>query len=143
MFLPTDQPIQPRRKLTRSGEQLKRNAACLPCRRRRIKCDAGKPHCSSCEKSYNFLRRSQPDDERDDGGIRCWYNTEVDEQPVISVKRKKTDDGNEYNPKDEMIKKLEAKVGRSGRLFPRSSYADGTAIKLNYRKPWPRLRLKL
>lgn len=62
---------------------------------------------------------------------------------MISVKRKKTDDGNEDNPKDEMIKKLEAKVGRSGRLFPRSSYADGTAIKLNYRKPWPRLRLKL
>ncbi|OWZ54224.1 hypothetical protein C368_03363 [Cryptococcus neoformans 125.91] len=110
MFLPTDQPSSPPRKLNRSGQQLKRNAACLPCRRRRIKCDAGRPHCSSCEKSYNFLKKTQPDDEKDDGGIRCWYDTEVDEQPVISVKRKKIDDGNENDPKDEMIKELEAKV---------------------------------
>lgn len=141
MFLPTDQPSSPPRKLNRSGQQLKRNAACLPCRRRRIKCDAGRPHCSSCEKSYNFLKKTQPDDEKDDGGIRCWYDTEVDEQPVISVKRKKIDDGNENDPKDEMIKELEAKVGRSGRPFPRSSYANGIVIKPNYRKPWVRLEL--
>lgn len=87
------------------------------------------------------MKKTQPDDERDDGGIRCWYDTEVDEQPVISVKRKKIDDGNENDPKDEMIKELEAKVGRSGRPFPRSSYANGFVIKPNYRKPWVRLEL--
>ncbi|WWC92412.1 uncharacterized protein L201_007369 [Kwoniella dendrophila CBS 6074] len=67
------------RKLNRTLPQLKRNAACLPCRRRRIKCDAGKPHCSSCVRSYHFLARTQPDEERDSKGVQCYYDEDAEE----------------------------------------------------------------
>ncbi|WVQ85870.1 hypothetical protein IAT38_008038 [Cryptococcus sp. DSM 104549] len=71
---PTPNP-NPRkaRKLNRVYPQLKRKAACLSCRTRRIKCDAGKPHCSSCVRSFNFIARTQPDPERDAKGVQCSY----------------------------------------------------------------------
>lgn len=65
------------RKLNRSATQLKRNSACIPCRRRRIKCDAGKPHCSSCLRSHQFLLRTQPDKAKD-VKIGCFYEDDVD-----------------------------------------------------------------
>lgn len=66
-------PTRPPRKLNRSANQLHRNQACLPCRRRRIKCDAGRPHCSSCVRSYRFLARTQPNPDRDSKGVQCVY----------------------------------------------------------------------
>ncbi|WVR08707.1 hypothetical protein IAU60_005765 [Kwoniella sp. DSM 27419] len=80
--LQNDMPAQPapkQRKLNRTMPQLKRNAACLPCRRRRIKCDAGKPHCSSCIRSFQFLARTQPDEERDGKGVQCFYDEDADD----------------------------------------------------------------
>ncbi|KAF9787342.1 hypothetical protein BJ322DRAFT_1054850 [Thelephora terrestris] len=31
---------------------LRRNQACLPCRKRKLKCDAGRPHCTTCVKQW-------------------------------------------------------------------------------------------
>ena len=71
---PTKEPVpRKHRKLNRSQHQLKRNAACLPCRRRRIKCDAAKPHCGSCVRSFQFLQRTNPDETRDERGVQCFY----------------------------------------------------------------------
>jgi hypothetical protein len=36
---------------------LKRNQACLQCRRRKLKCDAARPHCKTCLRSYNHALR--------------------------------------------------------------------------------------
>jgi hypothetical protein len=36
---------------------LKRNQACLQCRRRKLKCDAARPHCKTCVRSYNHALR--------------------------------------------------------------------------------------
>ena len=71
-------PTRPPRKLNRSANQLNRNQACLPCRRRRIKCDAARPHCSSCIRSYRFLARTQPNPERDAKGVQCVYEDSGD-----------------------------------------------------------------
>lgn len=78
--VPGQKGPQPRkhRKLNRSAPQLKRNAACLPCRRRRIKCDAAKPACGSCVRSFQFLARTNPDVERDRAGVQCYYEEEED-----------------------------------------------------------------
>nr|XP_031862623.1 uncharacterized protein CI109_002121 [Kwoniella shandongensis]KAA5529695.1 hypothetical protein CI109_002121 [Kwoniella shandongensis] len=111
------------RKLNRSLPQLKRNAACLPCRRRRIKCDAGKPHCSSCVRSYHFLARTHPDEERDAKGIQCFYDDEalegdeedssVDKEHVLPTHRdkgsKRKERAEDEDPQD-VIKRLENKV---------------------------------
>jgi hypothetical protein len=76
---PTKEPApRKHRKLNRSQHQLKRNAACLPCRRRRIKCDAAKPHCGSCVRSFQFLQRTNPDQERDERGVQCGYEEDED-----------------------------------------------------------------
>lgn len=93
------------RKLNRSANQLHRNQACLTCRRRRIKCDAGRPHCSSCVRSFRFLARTQPDPERDAGGVQCVY--EHGEPPEAEPE-------GEEDPRL-AVAKLEARVGM--RLF--------------------------
>ncbi|ODO08706.1 hypothetical protein L198_00439 [Cryptococcus wingfieldii CBS 7118] len=62
------------RKIVR-GEQLKRNSACLSCRKRRIKCDAAKPHCASCVRSQQYLARTQPNEHH---AIQCHYDNESD-----------------------------------------------------------------
>ncbi|WVQ75983.1 hypothetical protein IAR50_005619 [Cryptococcus sp. DSM 104548] len=62
------------RKIVR-GEQLKRNTACLNCRRRRIRCDAGKPHCASCLRSAQYLARTQPNERHT---IQCHYENGSD-----------------------------------------------------------------
>lgn len=109
------------RKLNRSNNQLKRNSACIPCRRRRIKCDAGKPHCSSCIRSFHFLERTQPDQERDEAGVQCWYDEEGDgheEEEPLPKGRKRSAVSNgivhveeEEADAQEAIRKLEARVG--------------------------------
>ncbi|BEI84335.1 hypothetical protein CcaverHIS002_0409390 [Cutaneotrichosporon cavernicola] len=80
---PGDDPPRnkPPRKLNRSANQLHRNQACLTCRRRRIKCDAARPHCSSCVRSFRFLARTQPDPERDARGVQCVYENNEPEEP--------------------------------------------------------------
>ncbi|WVQ86138.1 hypothetical protein IAT38_008306 [Cryptococcus sp. DSM 104549] len=112
------------RKLNRVHPQLKRNSACLPCRRRRIKCDAGKPHCASCTRSFHFLARTHPDEERDAKGVQCFYDDdalepdhspeeEQDEEAAgraggpKGVKRKATVE--DEDPR-EVIRKLEEQV---------------------------------
>lgn len=100
---------RPPRKLNRSANQLHRNQACLPCRRRRIKCDASRPHCSSCVRSFRFLARTQPDAERDAKGIQCVYEdgteNETEEEEPTSMA-----DGED--PRD-AVRKLEARIGES------------------------------
>ncbi|OWZ59311.1 hypothetical protein C356_01070 [Cryptococcus neoformans c45] len=39
---------------------LRRNQACLQCRRRKLKCDAARPHCATCVRSYRHLLRTSP-----------------------------------------------------------------------------------
>ncbi|RSH86973.1 hypothetical protein EHS25_003461 [Saitozyma podzolica] len=103
------------RKLNRSANQLKRNAACLPCRRRRIKCDAVKPHCTSCVRNYHYLKRTQPDDERDGRGVQCNYE-ECDSEsegldfarPVVG--KRKEGAGSESVEPPEAVHRLEARV---------------------------------
>ncbi|KAL1412647.1 hypothetical protein Q8F55_000394 [Vanrija albida] len=99
----TANPPRPPRKLNRSANQLHRNQACLPCRRRRIKCDAGRPHCASCVRSFRFLARTQPDPERDSQGIQCQYE-DGDEG--------EGDDGMSSQNEDprEAVRKLEARI---------------------------------
>ncbi|ODO02088.1 hypothetical protein L198_02819 [Cryptococcus wingfieldii CBS 7118] len=57
------------RKIIR-GIQLKRGSACDACRRRRVRCDAGKPHCASCVRSLQYLERIHPGDPHT---IQCHY----------------------------------------------------------------------
>lgn len=66
------------RKLNRTLPQLKRNAACTTCKRRRVRCDSAKPHCASCVKHFAFLARTQPDPERDSRGVQCVYEDDDD-----------------------------------------------------------------
>ncbi|CCO27331.1 hypothetical protein BN14_01369 [Rhizoctonia solani AG-1 IB] len=40
---------------TGSGPALRRNQACQQCRRRKLKCDAGRPHCGTCVRQWNAL----------------------------------------------------------------------------------------
>lgn len=117
-------PQKQPRKINRSQPQLKRNAACLPCRRRRIKCDAAKPHCSSCVRSYHFLARTYPDAERDTRGVQCTYaedapdavHNEQQSQGLRSrlsqpTKRKLSEEDEEDGDPEEMIRKLKGEVG--------------------------------
>jgi hypothetical protein len=67
------------RKIQRTLPQLKRNAACVQCRTRRVKCNGAKPHCSSCERSFQFLARTQPDRTRDEKGVLCVYEDGEDD----------------------------------------------------------------
>ncbi|WWC72694.1 uncharacterized protein I206_106658 [Kwoniella pini CBS 10737] len=151
----TEPPKAKQRKLNRTLPQLKRNAACLPCRRRRIKCDAGKPHCSSCVRSYHFLARTQPDVERDAKGVQCFYDEDAEDidddlshmgqthdrypkqasssSPLDLHKgTKRKGNSAEEDPKD-IIKKLEDKVAElqqalsASSAFNRSSGIDYTS----------------
>lgn len=60
----------------RRGEQLRRNAACVQCRKRRTKCDASKPHCSACVRHHNYLKRTQPDLYPEGQEVQCCYEDE-------------------------------------------------------------------
>ncbi|OCF78937.1 hypothetical protein I204_00881 [Kwoniella mangroviensis CBS 8886] len=112
-------PKPKQRKLNRTLPQLKRNAACIPCRRRRIKCDAGKPHCSSCVRSYHFLARTQPDEERDARGIQCFYEEDaedVDEDRHHAVHMHSKGDN------------LKGASGSSPMEMPRGTKRKGTSV---------------
>lgn len=97
------------RKLNRVLPQLKRNSACLQCRRRRIKCDAGKPHCASCVRSFNFLSRSHPDPARDSEGIQCSYDENASDEEGESPGNKRK--GSIEEDAVLTVRKLEARVG--------------------------------
>jgi hypothetical protein len=103
------------RKLHRSANQLKRNAACLPCRRRRIKCDAGKPNCSSCVRNFHFLQRTQPDEERDAKGVQCTYedaDSGDDSEDKLPKKRKASvEEEKGLDEATDTVQRLEARVG--------------------------------
>ncbi|ODN76129.1 hypothetical protein L202_06057 [Cryptococcus amylolentus CBS 6039] len=64
------------RKIIR-GIQLKRGSACNACRRRRVKCDGGKPHCASCVRSLQYLERIHPGDRHT---IQCHYTHDWDNE---------------------------------------------------------------
>jgi hypothetical protein len=91
--VPLAQSARKNRKIQRTLPQLKRNAACAPCRRRRIKCSGEKPACASCIRSFQFLARTQPDRERDEKGVQCIYEeedgSEGEESPVAQVPEKR------------------------------------------------------
>lgn len=111
--------------------QLRRNQACLPCRRRRIKCDAAKPYCSSCVRSHQFLKRTQPDEERDSKGVICFYEAHEEEACQAPKKRRQSDSierpvleasgsrsgASSYAAAsgEAKVKALEAKVGESSK----------------------------
>jgi hypothetical protein len=121
-------PAKPHRKLNRSAPQLKRNAACLQCRKRRIRCDAGKPHCGSCTRSHLFLARTQPDAARDATGIVCSYDEEEGGlegvegfkpvEPHVHVMeskgKKRRQSGDEEDDAQDAVRRLEARVGECG-----------------------------
>lgn len=109
------EPPLPRkhRKLNRSSHQLKRNAACIPCRRRRIKCDAAKPHCGSCIRSYQFLQRTNPDEERDRRGVGCFYEDEEGSEGQVDSRGVNEFMGQRIEHPRNTVRKLEARVGGS------------------------------
>ncbi|KIR58997.1 hypothetical protein I314_04981 [Cryptococcus bacillisporus CA1873] len=121
---PSKAQKQPR-KINRLQPHLKRNAACFPCRRRRIKCDAARPHCSSCVRSYHFLARTYPDAERDAHGVQCSYAEDAPDvghneqqsqsspSQLAQPKKRKLSKGDEEDgdPKG-MVKMLEDKVAK-------------------------------
>ncbi|OCF35875.1 hypothetical protein I316_02368 [Kwoniella heveanensis BCC8398] len=144
-------PPQKQRKLNRTLPQLKRNAACIPCRRRRIKCDAGRPHCSSCVRSYHFLARTQPDEERDSKGVQCFYDDDAEEpddpparagvaatfgrkdslglsatgsSPHESARGTKRKDNSVDDDPKEVIRKLEGKVAELQQALARTSVSS-------------------
>ncbi|WVQ71532.1 hypothetical protein IAR50_001071 [Cryptococcus sp. DSM 104548] len=39
---------------------LRRNQACRQCRRRKLKCDAARPHCATCIRSYRHILKTSP-----------------------------------------------------------------------------------
>ncbi|GBE78229.1 hypothetical protein BKA93DRAFT_784774 [Sparassis latifolia] len=45
----------PKSASTSNRSALRRNQACLSCRRRKLKCDAARPHCSTCVKQWQAL----------------------------------------------------------------------------------------
>jgi hypothetical protein len=106
------------RKLNRSSHQLKRNAACIPCRRRRIKCDAAKPYCGSCVRSFQFLQRTNPDEERDRRGVTCFYENEDEDGEGSDIGQGQGHGMPEFmgqrieDPRN-TVRKLEARVGMS------------------------------
>lgn len=121
--------------------QLRRNQACLPCRRRRIKCDAAKPHCSSCVRSHYFLKRTQPDEQRDARGVQCFYEAHEEDQSHAQKKRRQSDE-EEHRPSEALlggrqhtheettggdgkVKLLEAKVGKWTNALPLWRYHRG------------------
>lgn len=98
--------MRPPRRLNRSANQLHRNQACLTCRRRRIKCDAARPYCSSCVRSFRFLARTKPDPERDARGVQCVYDYDSDPSEDGGGGGAATGE----DPR-EAVAKLEARVG--------------------------------
>lgn len=147
-------PQKQPRKINRSQPQLKRNAACLPCRRRRIKCDAAKPHCSSCVRSYHFLARTYPDAERDTRGVQCTYaedapdavHNEQQSQGLRSrlsqpTKRKLSEEDEEDGDPEEMIRKLKGEVGTCfGFIYWLwTDVTHFTVTQPNFRKLWKSL----
>ncbi|BEI93175.1 uncharacterized protein CcaverHIS019_0508030 [Cutaneotrichosporon cavernicola] len=54
---------------------LRRNQACLACRRRKLKCDAVRPHCSTCVRSYRHLLRTAPST---NPVLSCEYDDSMD-----------------------------------------------------------------
>ena len=60
---------------------LKRNQACKACRKRKLKCDAVKPHCSTCVRSYKHLLRTSP---KSNPVLTCEYDDGVYETAVGS-----------------------------------------------------------
>ncbi|WVN89075.1 uncharacterized protein L203_104291 [Cryptococcus depauperatus CBS 7841] len=113
------------RKIIRSHDQLKRGQACAQCKKRRIKCDADRPHCSSCVRSYHFLARTCPDEERDGKGVQCDYadaindteenkSREPHDASVRTAKRKapetKTSATDQDREQRETIRELEKQV---------------------------------
>lgn len=68
---------------------LKRNHACLACRRRKIKCDGTKPHCSPCLRSHaHALRAAQR------AGSKL---------PVFSCEWAEVDDENDSSPEQREV----------------------------------------
>ena len=116
------------RKLNRSSHQLKRNAACIPCRRRRIKCDAAKPDCGSCVRSFQFLQRTNPDEERDRRGVTCFYENEDEDGEGSDIGQGHAQQafmGQRIEDPRNTVRKLEARVGMSLSLRGWKRVADG------------------
>ncbi|TYJ54810.1 hypothetical protein B9479_004481 [Cryptococcus floricola] len=120
-------PSQPPRKtLHRTHGQLKRNAACQECRRRRVKCDAARPTCQSCIRSYHFLSRTYPDAERDAKGVQCHYgdedsNPDRPQEPIIPPRPPKRKAGTAKGEAEQKIKMLEDKVAQLQKALEQSS----------------------
>lgn len=67
----------------RRGEQLRRNAACSQCRKRRTRCDAARPHCGSCVRHHAYLQKTQPAAYPAESTVMCCYDDES--EPVLPL----------------------------------------------------------
>ncbi|KAL7422208.1 hypothetical protein Q5752_002854 [Cryptotrichosporon argae] len=92
---------------------LKRNQACLACRRRKLKCDAVRPHCGTCVRSHKHTLRTAPasepvlaceyDDGDAAGGAHSPHSADADadddgkkkKRKATGGRRKKDDDDND------------------------------------------------
>ena len=98
------------RRLNRSVPQLKRNAACTPCRTRKIRCDGVKPFCGACVRSFNYFARIQPDHERYQAGIQCVYDQQ-DGSPLGEEREMSERQDTEEVDMEGKVKSLERQVG--------------------------------
>ncbi|ODO05891.1 hypothetical protein I350_04952 [Cryptococcus amylolentus CBS 6273] len=130
----SDPSHPPHKTLHRTQGQLKRNAACHECRRRRVKCDAARPTCQSCIRSYHFLSRTYPDAERDAKGVQCHYGDEdhnTDRQePIIPPRPPKRKAGTAKGEAEQKIKMLEDKVAQLQKALEQASPSKSPSVTI-------------
>ncbi|EKD04083.1 hypothetical protein A1Q2_01558 [Trichosporon asahii var. asahii CBS 8904] len=109
------QPTQPAGQPSDVAGVLRRNQACLACRRRKLKCDAVRPHCSTCIRSYKHLLRTAPstnpvltceyDDDKENDG-------DEDEAEARRKRRKTSGSRKKADEEAEQEPDLEAQLAR-------------------------------
>ncbi|WVQ86220.1 hypothetical protein IAT38_008388 [Cryptococcus sp. DSM 104549] len=116
---------------------LKRNSACKQCRKRRIRCDAGKPHCASCARSFDYLKRTHPDDECVKKGVQCYYDDDGEQGPEKSPERRVSVNGGEST-----ASVLGKQKQTEKELSPRSS-SDGSSAGVDHQETIRELEKKV
>ncbi|RXK38329.1 hypothetical protein M231_04371 [Tremella mesenterica] len=112
---------------------LRRNQACLNCRRRKLKCDAARPNCSTCVRSYKHLLRTNPKTnpvlccEYDDGPSAAPASTGSVERVGSTSHSPETEDEDDGNIEGRKRKKRPVTRGRESR--ERDVSKDGTELE--------------
>lgn len=97
---------------------LRRNQACIQCRRRKLKCDAARPTCATCVRSHKHLLRTNPrsdavltceyDDQKEDGGTHSPASREGEGERA--AKKRKAQPGEARKRKESEEEKLKRKI---------------------------------